>query len=262
MNKKKFTYPDTNGNAWGVVAAEHLWASVYALKYNKPDQQIEFVIWLDLFTQAKQAAIDFGAETLICRVQKNYSPTLFGEILSTLGFYKKSERIEYQSPVLSLPSNHGSPFVWKTAKDLNWGLNEIAAFFSNVVKDALDVDPNEKVEDFIQDFLNPSDLTSGLDCIAIGFIDGLACAATVAQVQKESGWARISYMGLIPEYRGRGLGKWVHRQGFEMMKNQGGQSYHGGTLTNNLSMRKLFESHGCLVTSEMEEWELSTKEPK
>lgn len=259
MNTKKFTYPDAMGNSWGIVSAEQQWANVYALKYNKPEKRIESAIWLDLFTQAKDAALSFGADTLVSRVRKEYDAAVFGEVLSTIGLHKKSERIEYQREVSLLPTDEGSPLKWKTAKELNWGSFEIAEFVSKVVEGALDVDPNEKVEDFIQDFLNHSELTSGLDCIAIGYIDENPCALTVVQINKESGWSRISYMGLTPEYRGKNLGKWVHRHGFTMMKEQGGQLYHGGTMANNLSMRKLFESHGCQFFCAMEEWQLDLK---
>lgn len=61
-------------------------------------------------------------------------------------------------------------------------------------------------------------------------------------------------MGVIPEFRGKGFGKWVHRHGFMMMKAQGGKLYHGGTHGENLPMRKLFESHGCKIFCELEEW--------
>ena len=39
------------------------------------------------------------------------------------------------------------------------------------------------------------------------------------------------------------------------MKNQDGKLYHGGTHTNNLPMRRLFEQHGCQIYAEIIEWE-------
>ena len=73
-------------------------------------------------------------------------------------------------------------------------------------------------------------------------------------------------MGIIPEERGKGLGKWVNRQGFKMMKSQSGKLYHGGTHGENKSMKKLYELHGCKLFCEMEEWCVNLKggtpEPK
>lgn len=115
-------------------------------------------------------------------------------------------------------------------------------------------DPNEKVEDFIQDWLVHDDLTSGMNCVGIGFLKDEPCALVVAQIHQETGWSRLSYMGILPQFRGKGLGRWVHRHGFRMMKDQNGKVYHGGTHSENLPMRKLFEKHGCQLICEMEEW--------
>ena len=38
------------------------------------------------------------------------------------------------------------------------------------------------------------------------------------------------------------------------MKQQEGTLYHGGTHSDNLAMRKLFEMHECAIFCEMEEW--------
>ena len=155
-----------------------------------------------------------------------------------------------------LPSENRTPIKWQTARELAWTAQDLALFTKEVVTNALDVDPNEKPEDFIQDWLHHTEFTHGLDCAGIGFINDKPCALVVAQINKETGWSRLSYMGLVPEFRGKGLGKWVHRHGFEMMKAQGGILYHGGTHAENRPMRKLFKSHGCHVFCEMEEWSM------
>jgi len=79
-------------------------------------------------------------------------------------------------------------------------------------------------------------------------------ALVCAQVAAESGWSRITYMGPIPAARGQGLGRWVHRRGFAMLKAQGGTLYHGGTAVENHAMCKLFRDHGCTVYRRMTEW--------
>ncbi len=254
MNYKKFIHLDSSGKSWGIVSTEQLWANVYALKYNKPEKRLDKNIWQNLFAQANESALEFGAEAIEIRIRLDYEPTIFQNILNELGFKKKSGRIEYQCEVKNLPDEKSTPIAWKTAQGLNWNRQQIANFTREIIKDALDVDPNERPEDFIQDWLHHEELTSGLDCIAIGFLENKACALTVVQINSDTGWSRISYMGVIPNHRGKGLGKWVHRHGFEMMKQQGGKIYHGGTHSDNLPMRKLFESHGCAVFCEMEEW--------
>lgn len=68
------------------------------------------------------------------------------------------------------------------------------------------------------------------------------------------GASRISYMGVAPEFRQQGLGKWVHRYSFKTMKNLGEKLYHGGTSATNHAMLRLFEIHQCELFLEMEEW--------
>ncbi|MGE0632741.1 MAG: N-acetyltransferase family protein [Pseudobdellovibrionaceae bacterium] len=259
MKNKKFVHLDPAGNPWGTVSTEQLWANVYAIKYNRPENRINQNIWQGLFAQAKAAAIEFGAESIGSRIRLEYEPDLFRDVLTEIGFEKSAGRIEYQCDISNLPGEEGSPLTWRTAKDLNWDLQQIAQFTKEVTTGALDVDPNEKPEDFIQDWLHHHEFTAGPEFIAIGFSDNQPVALAVAQINSTSGWSRISYMGLIPSHREKGLGKWVHRHGFTMMKQQGGKLYHGGTHAANSAMRKLFESHGCHVFCEMEEWSFHPK---
>jgi len=79
-------------------------------------------------------------------------------------------------------------------------------------------------------------------------------AIVVAQIDPKSGWSPITHMGIIRAFRGRKLGKWVHRHGFEMMRDQGGKLYHGGTVSTNTAMIRLFNQHGCKEFRTIQEW--------
>ncbi len=83
---------------------------------------------------------------------------------------------------------------------------------------------------------------------------------TVVQINPKSGWSRISYMGIVPRFRGKNLGKWVHRYSFRVMKAAGGKQYHGGTVATNKRMISLFELHNCNQFCEMEEWVFTVSE--
>lgn len=259
MSYHKFTHLDPLGNPWGVVAAEPLWADFYVLKYNRPENKLNYEDWMKLFTLGKSKAIDLGAQKIGVRVRQDYDSELFRKILELLEFTKVGWRIEYQQDVDKLPTETGTPIFWKTAAELNWSENEIAIFTEKIVINALDIDPNEKPIDFIQDWLNHPELTCGKDCISIGFLNDQPVALAVVQIEKKSGWSRISYMGVLPEFRGQGLGKWVHRHGFQKMKDQGGKLYHGGTHINNSAMKSLFEQHECQLFCIMEEFEWNAK---
>ncbi len=255
MNYHKFTHLDPQGNPWGIVAIEQLWADLYALKYNRPEKKLSYEDWLKLFSQAKNKAIDLGAKRIGIRVRLEYEYPLFQKILSLLEFTKIGGRVEYQQSVDKLPSEEGTPFLWNEVSKLHWSENEIADFTEKIIKNTLEVDPNEKPIDFIQDWLTHEDLSCGKDCISIGFLNNRPVAMVVVQIERKSGWSRISYMGVLPEFRGQGLGMWIHRHGFQKMKNAGGILYHGGTHANNNAMKSLFEQHGCQLFCEMEEFE-------
>ncbi len=154
MNTKKFVHLDGEGKAWGIVSAEQLWANVYALKNNRPETKLDREIWKKLFNDAKVAAINFGAETIVARLRQDYEIEKLQSVLTETGLKRISKRIKYQCDVENLPNEAGSPISWKTAKELDWSFKKIAEFTELIIKDALDIEPEEKAVDFIQDWVH------------------------------------------------------------------------------------------------------------
>lgn len=255
MNYQKFVHQDPNGNPWGIVTIEQMWEDKYSLKYNKPEEKHSSENWLSLFSQAKNKGIEFGPQRMGLRVRLEYDADKIRNVLSNLKFSRISGRIEYQLEVESLPDETGTPLIWKTTQELNWSESEIAEFTYKTLKDTLEDDPNDTPLSFIHDWLNHEELTHGKDCISVGFLNNKPAAIVVVQIEKKTGWSRISWMSALPNYRNQGLGKWIHRHGFHLMKKQGGVLYRGGTHESNVPMRKLFEMHGCRLFCEMEMWE-------
>jgi hypothetical protein len=167
---------------------------------------------------------------------------------------KKQNRIEYRLPITSLPDETGSPLLWQNVEEAGWPLLRVGKFLEQVSIRDPDYDPSESALSFMEDWLRDPVLSSGPSCIHIGFLKREPVAPVVAQVNPRTKWSRISYMGLVPKHRGLGLGKWVHRRGFAMMRAQGGELYHGGTHAENFAMRRLFENHGCAFFRDIEEW--------
>lgn len=100
-------------------------------------------------------------------------------------------------------------------------------------------------EEELRSYLRDPVLTTHDDVVHVGYVGGEAVAFTAAQVRPTNGWGRITYLGVVPEHRGRGLGRWCHRHGFTMLRSQGGSNYEGGTDVLNQPMCRLFEVHGC-----------------
>jgi len=58
----------------------------------------------------------------------------------------------------------------------------------------------------------------------------------------------INYIGLLPTYRNRGLGKALHLTGLHQLKALGCKNYFGGTTSNNQAMLKTFKTNNCHKT--------------
>lgn len=236
------------------ITLEHLWTNVFALKIKVTC--ISAIPKLEVpIKKALQEAQNLNARLVMFRLIKDEtSAKNIATILYDLGFQKKNERIEFKRSVIELPSDDGSLMKWKTAIELGWSINNIANILKQVAVGDPDTDPYDDPISFIQDFLADPVLTSGLRCIHIGFLHSEIAALTVIQINPKTGWSRISYMGVIPKFRKKNIGLWVHRYSFQVMKAEGGKLYHGGTTSTNIGMIRLFEKNGCNRFCEMEEW--------
>ena len=184
-------------------------------------------------------AIERGRE-LGAREFGSYAPPAFVEAFVAAGFRDFGARAEFKAEVEDLPGEEGSPLAWRVAGE------EGAAMLRAVAEgDPHGHDQRDDPQRSLGVWLGAPKLRGEPECVQIGSLDGEDVAFVCAQVAPHDGWSRISHMGLVPSARGRGLGKWVHRHGFTMMREQGGKLYHGGTAVANKGMMALFEAHGC-----------------
>lgn len=261
ITSKKFPLLGPSGEDVGGVTLQHMWADVFALRFSVLDSAGLLVLKAAVSEALSEAQARKAKSIAIRLVKGEAFSQEIAQLLPSLGFAKKLDRAEYKKSVEELPEDSGTPLVWKTAQDLSWQSADIAKVLMLVAKG----DPNTSEDDdplaFIQDFLVDPELTAGPQCIHVGFLNDEIAAFAVVQIKLDTGWSRISYMGTIPGFREQGLGKWIHRFCFRIMKRDGGKLYHGGTVTSNTGMIRLFESSGCEKFREMSEWEhsISTK---
>jgi GNAT superfamily N-acetyltransferase len=180
-----------------------------------------------------------------------------GSTLAELGFQRRHDRIEFQTSLDDLPDETGTPLMWEAvSEDGPLRLAEAARLFEAASVGDPESEPDQDGLKALQVFLGDPEFRSGLDSIQIGLLEGKPCAFIMAQVIRSSGWSRITHMGVLPEFRGRGLGKWVQRRGFVMMRAQGGTLYHGGTTRTNVAMEAVFRGHGCREFCAMQQWKI------
>lgn len=251
--------PTTGGPSVGQALLKPLWAGAFALHF-RPEagagEGPEAVqAWARAIAQAKGAAQAQGAQELQCRIGAVQGA--IAEALKAQGFGLRAERVEYEAPPEAWPDEVGSPLVWSPMPSMDPGvLASTAAFIRAVAEGDPDLDPSEDTLALLTDYLTDRAFDSGPDAVQVGALGEALAALVIAQVREADGWGRITYMGLLPAFRGQGLGAWVHRHGFAMLKAQGATSYRGGTLAQNAPMRRLFVAHGCQEVAALQEWAL------
>lgn len=212
-----------------------------------------------LVAEAVERAKERGLTRIEARpVLDRTPPEYIGALLGT-GFRSEGERVEFKANLDDLPGEEGSPLAWKAMPEVGQALAvEMLRRASEPGSDEAK-DPARAIEEW----LSSLELRNDIECVHVGFLDQKPVAFVCAQVNPKDGWSRITHMGLVPEARGRGLGRWVHRHGFAILRAQGGRLYHGGTAVGNAAMIRLFESHGCRLHARMAcfSWAQSRSDP-
>jgi len=207
-----------------------------------------------LVPEAMARARAGGARLVRCRPLAGRVGPRFLDALRGNGFRELGERAEFKTAVADLPGDEGTPLDWRDLDAV--GLDRAAAaLLETAAGDPHGDDGNDDPGKALAEWLGTPGLATGPGCVQVGFLDGRPAAFVCAQANTRTGWSRIAYMGVRPDLRGRGLGAWVHRRGFRIIREQGGTHYHGGTSTANAGMLALFRRHGCTETLRMHEFE-------
>ncbi len=168
---------------------------------------------------------------------------------------KEGQRIEYKTALTEvITDERESPIQWRPLPEV--GLDEAARIFGMAATGAPDWDEDDDdPRELIQSYLKEPGLTQDPSCVQIGYnAQKQPVGFVISQVEKTSGWSRITYMGVVKTHRGQGLGTWVHRRGLAKLVQLGGRTYHGGTDLTNLRMQRLFEKHNCQELRRLQDW--------
>ncbi|HUX40238.1 MAG TPA: GNAT family N-acetyltransferase [Rectinemataceae bacterium] len=92
--------------------------------------------------------------------------------------------------------------------------------------------------------------------LQVGSSDGHPAAILALMSRPADGWSTIYYLGVLPAFRGRGLGAEAMLHGLTSLKAMGGRTYHDGTGSRNAAARSLFARLGQPPFLVMEEWRL------
>lgn len=183
-------------------------------------------------------------------------------LLEAQGFVRGTDRVEFRIPLEEAISRleadaSAAQLTWlPIATEPGALIERAAALLRHAAVGDPDADPEDDPRGFLLARREDETLALPPECLQIGQLEGLDAAMVAPSVQPKTGWCTNYYLGVLPEYRGRGLGVETMRQGFLTMRSLGGQIYHDGTGANNTAALALFRRLGATPYRSMEQWRL------
>lgn len=227
-------------------------AQLYRLHLREQPSAEERRSGTSLLGEALDHARERGAVRALTRVHDAHAFPEYQAALEQHGFALLDRRIEFIAKLAELPAEGATPFTWRSLADV--AREEVVRLLDDVLQGDISPTHHDSADEALRGMLDAPDLTSSDDCVHVGMVDGEHAALVIAQVQPTTGWASITQLGVHSSFRGRGLGAYVHRHGFDMLRAQGGVYYRDGTSLANDAMRRLFEKHGCREYARMTDW--------
>lgn len=245
------------GAPWGRLKRRALWAGEEALDPTWEGEGPPAGAWAEALRAEVQAARSQGVLGLQVRLGQGPGAKAFATALAEVGFLSGGERLDFGGPLAAWSAPQGSPLSWLPMPSLDPGvLAATADFIRAIALGDPDFDPAEDTLALLLDYLQDPDFDSGPDAVQLGSLGDRPVALLVAQVRERDGWGRITYMGLKEEARGLGLGRWVHAHGLACLQAMGATHYRGGTSSENIPMRRLFEASGFPGLGRLSCWRL------
>ncbi len=90
--------------------------------------------------------------------------------------------------------------------------------------------------------------------VAVGSVEGDDVAFAFVQRHGPTGIGRVTYVGVVPEVRGRGLGRAAYAHALAMLREVQPARYVGGTSSENRAMCALFDALGARRTRVWRVW--------
>jgi ribosomal protein S18 acetylase RimI-like enzyme len=251
---------DRSGEVYATIGLDLVNASVaqlYRLYVRDEASREDQHMATSLLREAIARAHHLQATRITTRVHDAHSFPEYQATLEQLGFTALDRRIEFIAKLSDLPGEGASPFSWRSMAELP--REAVVELLDDVLQGDLSPALYDSADEALREMLKAPDLNNSDDCVHVGLLEGALAALVIAQVQTSTGWASITQLGLHGNFRGRGLGAYVHRHGFDMLRAQGGAYYRDGTSLANTPMRRLFEKHGCREYARMTDWGASLR---
>lgn len=172
--------------------------------------------------------------------------TEYHDWLLDLGLYKMSSIVEYTRGLSDLPA---------VDKDVHWhDLSEELITdeqFGELYVKCTNGTANKKAPQAKDPFFQSleKELGSSWRKHCYYFIgDGAMIGIAIPHIEmgtKDEG--RLFYFGVVPEWRGKGVGSQIHKLALRLLQKLGANSYVGSTDSSNIHMIRILQSNGCVL---------------
>lgn len=234
---------DARGLAAAVRAyAHHPGAYILLIAGARPGRDRDIA---PLLIESAQSVRRRGARTLSARVPEAWMP-LVEEALRSAGLSFLGWRVEYMVDLAAIPPQPlTDDLVWRTTTPEDpTGLAVLKA----ALRSAPLAPPD--VEAALMEWLD-----AGLrGAIWLGFDAERAVVWVLPQVDAETGWSRIAYLGVAPDARRRGVGRAGLRFGVERLRALGGLRWNDGTAEVNTPILRLLAEMGVVPKKRFGMW--------
>ncbi len=158
------------------------------------------------------------------------------------GFQLKTRRLQFERSLDTLEKKSGShEITWQKTEDA-----QFQKYWMLASKDSLNKPDSVSIDNGLFEGLKEELGSSYGDHCLIGCWNGRPIGISIPHIEPgtaEEG--RLFFLGLFPEYRGQGLGRYLHLQSLIHLKRIGARNYIGMTDERNIPMQKLFIQNGC-----------------
>lgn len=148
---------------------------------------------------------------------------------------------------LAGPLPAGGPFAWRTLAEAGEGefrARLLAASEGDPFEEDVR-DPDAEWKELLEHAGDAFDPVLWRIALLDGAAAGVVLPTVFPEVDPLPG--TCSYLGLLPPFRGRGLGRALHAEGLRLLAGAGARVYKGSTDERNLPMARVFAGNGCEV---------------
>ncbi len=170
--------------------------------------------------------------------------TSFNLLLEGQGFIRDKSKAFVERDLKDYSSPYPHNFIFKSLAELD------KQFFIKIMSQAAIGDPFEEVGENPEDDFN--ELIEGAgnkfkpELWKIAYLNNQPIGVFLPQEFADIAQAgTLFYIGVIPEFRGKGFGKILHAEGLSILANNNIHTYKGSTDIANKPMLKIFEQNNC-----------------